>query len=91
MLFEPGLVYPSDDVGFYDDLTGEVVSVKRHDSDDDYDYGSVDVKTEHGIFTGWTLVKYLPKIGYSATIRVYDAGGGFYPDNRITGWRANDL
>ena len=67
-----------DDVGAYIDLEGEVVEVEEE---------AIRVKTEHGVFTGYFgLPNRLPSVGYRARIRVYDSGGGFYPDNRVMGW-----
>jgi len=59
----------------------------------------VKVKTEKGDFTGYwdgrpsRLICYwdgppsrltrMPKVGGKATIRIYDSGGGWYPDNEI--------
>lgn len=83
-LFDPSLVYPTDDVGCYVELIGEVVSVD--DQDDPDDEVRVDVRTDWGTFDGYTV--HPPKVGYTATVRVYDAGGGFYPDNRIVAWSA---
>ena len=92
-LFEPGFVYPCDSIGEYEDLTGEVVHVDEFDDDDDC--VAVKVKIEDvAVITGfWRLpnsnrksVWCAPLKGYYAKIRVYRSGGGFYPDDIITGW-----
>lgn len=86
-LFDPNLVYPQDRTGVYADLEGVVTAVGEPLGNDVL----VTVETDRGVFLGWTYVPLdqdpVVKIGYLATIRVYDAGGGFYPDNRIVSWR----
>lgn len=83
-LFDHDLVYPSDNYGPYVELEGKVVLVS---------HSRVDVEVEgHGGMTGYSdfieaRPETAPRPGYIATIRVYDAGGGWYPDNRIMGWR----
>ena len=42
------------------------------------------VLTERGEAIGYTT--HPPKVGYRATIRLYNSGGGWYPDDRIVGW-----
>lgn len=87
-LFQNGLVYPSDNIGPYVDLPGTVVTV---DDDPLDDHVEVKVDTgDRGIFSGWILARIKPDVGCLATVRVYRAGGGFYPDNRIVGWSRND-
>lgn len=83
-LFDRSLVYPMDDVGCYVELTGEVVAVGEQDHPDDE--VRVEVRTDRGTFDGYTVRP--PKVGHTATVRVYDAGGGFYPDNRVVAWSA---
>jgi hypothetical protein len=83
-LFKPGVVYPSDWVGPYVELHGTVTAVSEHEEGDD---AMVTVKTPEGEFDGVTPRP--PKVGYSATIHVYNSGGGWYPDNRVVGWSAN--
>jgi hypothetical protein len=41
---------------------------------------------EHGDHVGWLtkIGSFVPEVGHQARIRIYDAGGGYYPDNRIT-------
>jgi len=39
------------------------------------------VDTEYGNISGFARMQ--AKVGMKATIRVYDYGGGFYPDNTI--------
>ena len=93
-LFEPGFVYPCDGIGEYEDLTGEIVGVDEFDDDDDC--VAVKVKIEGiegcGVITGfWRLpsTRSAPKLGHYAKIKVYRSGGGFYPDDIITGWSVN--
>lgn len=86
-LFDHRYVYPSDDVGPYVELKGTVIAVGDHLGD----ACSVKVETDKGTFTGyWNHPTTSPKVGYNASIRIYDAGGGWYPDNRITGWGPSD-
>lgn len=82
MLFDRSFVYPSDEIGPYIELYGIVESVGDTTGED----VSVTVSTDKGKFVGYYLSKHAPPIGSRASIRVYDAGGGFYPDNKITGW-----
>lgn len=85
-LFELGYVYPSDSTGEYTDLKGEVVAVRQPFPDS----VCVTVRTKHGTFDGWTdRVMPLPEVGYRATIRMYRAGGGWYPDNIIKSWSSH--
>lgn len=85
-LFDPKYIYPSDDYGGeFITLTGEVIELGEPLSDS----VSVKVKTDNGIFTGYSLTKYAPKIGYTATIKIYNSGGGWYPDNEIMQYRAS--
>lgn len=91
-LFEPGYVYPSDrEGGCYLELEGDVIAV------DDIDVGGSDlrevgvtVRTDKGEFRGFTQYPrsstFHPQVGHRARIRVYDIGGGWYPDHRITGF-----
>lgn len=81
-LFDPNVVYPLDEVGPYIELEGKVAHVGKQDNPDHEVL--VTVQTKHGEFKGVTSRP--PRPGFSARIRVYNAGGGFYPDNRITGW-----
>jgi len=80
-LFQQSLTYPQDDTGEYTELVGEVVKLGTPIGDD----VSVQVKTARGTYTGYTQTP-PPKIGNWARIRIYRAGGGWYPDNIITGW-----
>jgi hypothetical protein len=82
-LFDHALAYPQDGVGPYTELDGIVTRVGTQDEPDDE--VAVTVKTaDHGELTGYTPRP--PKVGYTARIRVYECGGGWYPDNRIMGW-----
>lgn len=86
-LFKRGVTYPSDEVGRYVELDGIVVKV-------DHERVDVDVPGR-GFISGyfdpesprfWSF-SFRPRAGHRATVRVYDAGGGFYPDNTITSCR----
>lgn len=90
-LFEPGFVYPSDyEGGRYVELEGLVVEVgKSIDASSDFHETPVTVRTEKGDFQGWWCRPArleAPVVGDRATVRVYDCGGGWYPDDKITGW-----
>lgn len=86
--FEPGVAYPCDAVGAYVEYEGTVTKV--HDDHPEDDEVRIDVHVEgEGDFYGyWLMPKRAPKVGYLTTIRVYDMGGGFYPENSIRGWRS---
>ena len=72
-----------DDYGaIYIELIGEVIHIGEPLSRD----AAVKVKTNEGVFTGYYLASHLPKVGYFAKIRIYDSGGGWYPDDRIVAW-----
>jgi hypothetical protein len=83
-LFDPDLSYPSDDVGKYLEVEGIVRSVEE------WDVGHVhaDVDTELGLVRAYGDLK--PLVGSIATVRIYDSGGGWYPDDRLMGWKAPD-
>lgn len=81
-LFDRTLVYPSDHIGPYVELDGTVTNVRSLIGEDE---ALIDVQTIKGLFTGVSRPPF-PEVGYEARIRIYDAGGGFYPDNRVTGW-----
>lgn len=87
-LFKEGFVYPSDTYGGkYVELEGTITAVgEALSTDADY---PVTVATDQGEFRGFTSYTggFPPQVGFHAQIRVYDAGGGWYPDNRVTGWR----
>lgn len=97
-LFDPSLVYPSDGIGPYIDLEGIVTRVGVFLTKDEQTTSElieekvpdsstpIDVKTEYGEIQ--TYSHRPPKVGYSAVVRVYDAGNGFYPDNKIISWSA---
>ncbi len=82
-LFEPGLKYPRDRVGEYVDVIGEVVLFEED--------GCVTISTSYGNIRGWTdedgpITRYAmqnPGVLKYAHIRVYNAGGGWYPDNKL--------
>ncbi len=79
-LFDRSFVYPSDGTGTYIDLSGTVTASSRLDEGDP---ARVVVATAKGAFTGFWSGRGLPAVGDQATIRVYDSGGGFYPDDVI--------
>ena len=87
VLFDRNFVYPCDDVGAYVELTGEIIEVGKPLGGD----CCVVVKTEHGVFSGFYWAEYAPQTGYTAKIRIYNVGGGFYPDNKIIEWSALDI
>ena len=90
-LFDPAVSYPSDrEGGEYLEFEGPVVEVGEPlDTTGDMLEMSAVVRTEKGDFRGWTNypARYgRLRVGDRATIRVYNSGGGWYPDDRITGW-----
>lgn len=89
-VFERGRRYPHDGVSEYVDLDGEVLTVgSGHVDDVDDNEVRVTVRTrEHGEFTAYTFKGATrPPIGSRATVRLYVIGGGWYPDDRVVGWR----
>jgi hypothetical protein len=87
LLFDNNYVYPSDRYGGqYIVLSGEILSVSEI-----CDHLSISVKTDKGTFTGYTpILSCNPKVGYIAQIKIYDCGGGWYPDNQIMGWSSSE-
>lgn len=89
MLFDPNLSYPSDrEGGRYVELSGLIVRVGTFDAGQrNLREIEIAVQTGHGEQRGWwrTPVSstFQAKAGMRATVRVYDAGGGWYPSNRI--------
>ena len=81
-LFDDNFIYPSDVNGRYIELEGEVILVNESLGDSCV----VTVSTDSGVFTGYTISKYAPAVGYWAKIKIYDCGGGHYPDNEIREW-----
>jgi hypothetical protein len=75
-IFEPDLVCPSDGIGSYVDLVGIVIS-----SVSTFDSFLVQVQTLDRKFSA--ISKLQPKPGFLAVVRIYQSGGGFYPDNRV--------
>lgn len=90
-LFDPNLVYPQDDMGEYIELVGEITKVGGVLGDS----VSVTVKTDKGTFIGYwespPSGKYFPKTGQWARIRCYNSGGGWYPDDKITGFGSREF
>ena len=93
-LFEPDVVYPRDDTGCYIELEGEVIEVDDESLSELECVYEVKVRTEKGDFSGWTdgppNIK-PPAVGYRARIRIYNSGGGWYPDDKIVFWSAPDV
>lgn len=94
-LFERGLVYPRDHVGPYVELDGDVVEVGEPMGDS----VKITVRAEYGRISGWADGPFLRVADGAkrARVRVYDSGGGFYPDNRVVSlnegvedWSRND-
>lgn len=86
-LFDEKFVYPSDEHGAYIELVGTIVCV------DDL---VVTVQTENGVFTGYAEQRRCdwcgyPNIGQIATIKLYEQGGGRYPDHMIISWRSKEM
>jgi hypothetical protein len=82
-LFKRDLVYPSDEVGAFEELIGVATHVGQANGDNET---RVEVTTlEHGIFTAYAR-NYPPLVGSTCKIRVYRSGGGFYPDHRVMSW-----
>ena len=87
-LFSKKIVYPvfSDCHGCYAELDGFVMSVA------DYETGGsvlVRVRTPQGDFSAecdLRLVGNGVRPSDVVRVRVYDSGGGSYPDNRVVGW-----
>jgi hypothetical protein len=83
--------YPSDrEGGEYLEFEGPVVEVGEPlDTTGDMLEMPVVVHTEKGDFRGWTNYPTHHgrlQVGDRATIRVYNSGGGWYPDDKIMGW-----
>lgn len=79
-----GVVYPSDQYGEYIELEGEVTWVEADEDNEPY---SAKVHTPEGTFDCFGTGQ-KPAVGYRARVRIYNAGGGWYPDDRIIGWSA---
>lgn len=91
-LFDPDICYPSDSTGPYQEFEGKIVK-----SEDLRDIGLAHVHVEvegHGVMDGYWHIPdnhcddpgSVPPVGGTARIRIYDSGGGWYPDDRIMGW-----
>ncbi len=77
-LFDPRFVYPSDRIGRYQEFEGDVVDARW---DDEVTF--LTVRTEYGDFEGVVRRRIRTGRPKRACIRVYDIGGGFYPDHLI--------
>lgn len=84
-LFDPKLAYPRDEMGCYIEFTGEVVGVSG-DPDSDFYSAEVFIASRNETGRGYSR-RPAPSVGDVATLRVYDSGGGWYPDDKIVGWR----
>jgi len=83
---------PWDFIGPYVEATGLVIAVESIDQDDPEGQTEVTIRTPDGSTArGWILSRRAPKVGYTATIRLYEAGGGWYPDDRVTSWSSPPL
>lgn len=82
-LFDPSLVYPSDGVGPYIELEGAVLARGETDGDEPF---FVLVETLRGQFRPFARAPFDRSVvvGGWARVRVYNSGGGWYPDDRIT-------
>lgn len=80
-LFEPGVAYPTDEMGDFVELYGTVTGVSDK---------LVTVDTDAGTYSGVCELPE-PKIGYEAKIRIYRIGGGWYPDHRVTEWSSTRI
>lgn len=90
-LFDPNLVYPSDaEGGRYLELEGTIVDVSAAIAYRGLITIPCVVRTDRGDFHGFARTpmgnRLLPEVGWFATIRVYDLGGGWYPDHRIVSY-----
>lgn len=74
-IFQPELVYPCDGTGEYTDFEGLVVGSSENSLIVRTPWGDIE-----GHFSG-PLKQGLPK---KAVIRLYNSGGGWYPDDIIT-------
>ena len=82
-LFPRGFVYPRDDYGGdYIELEGVVLKRRVADGDDPF---SVDVQTLRGRFYAFAKAYFdeFVFVGGWARVRVYNSGGGWYPDDRV--------
>lgn len=88
------LIYPTDSTGPYQEFEGKIVKVE-----DLRDIGLAKVFLEVtgvGELSGYWHIpdhhrheeSWLPPVGGTARIHCYDAGGGWYPDDKIMGWTA---
>ena len=81
-LFNHNLVYACDEFGPYIELEGSITEVGELLGDGAI---GVTVKTDRGQFRAYAC-KHMASFAAEAKwacVRVYDAGGGWYPDNRI--------
>lgn len=92
VVWNPCLVYPSDSTGPYQDFEGKITKAI-----DLCDMGCVRVTIEVegvGELSGYWHIPdsrrgdptCVPPVGGKARIHVYNAGGGWYPDDEVVGW-----
>lgn len=85
-LFNRSYIYPRDEIGSYMELTGTIINLDNVSDG----FALVDVD-RCGRFTVYSdLLERYPNtcnIGYTAIVRIYDAGGGFYPQNQLMNWK----
>ena len=78
--FDPNLVYPSDEVGQWVEISGPITQV-----DEIAQLIKIVIDSEYGHIEGYVaepMYDFVKKARY-ARIRVYESGGGCYPDNRV--------
>jgi hypothetical protein len=88
IFWNPCLVYPRDHTGQYQEFEGKIV--KSSVCGERLVQVTLEVEGIGELSGYWRTLsdttKSLPPIGGTACIRVYDAGGGWYPDNKIMSW-----
>lgn len=90
--WNPCLIYPSDRTGRYQEFEGRISKSVDHR---DLGFAHVTIEVEGiGELSGYWPIpdnhrndsRWVPPVGGTARIHVYDAGGGWYPDNEIMGF-----
>lgn len=85
-MFKNGVEYPRDDVGEFIEVQGPAIDIV------DGEPAKITIQSPDGEITGWAhghlaeAARQLRTVG-QYIVRVYHCGGGFYPDNRVVGWR----
>ena len=85
-LFDRNYAYPCDDVGPYVEIEGTLVSSK-----DGAAIVEVPGRGRYTVYNEAMLDRFKPDPGDRARIRVYDAGGGFYPDDKLVCLERSDV